>query len=108
MVNWFLNLNIIYHSLYKFIKINYNCRLLPFASYKIYAVQIVHLEFAHYDFKSRGTISAKDFALSMVASADMNHINKLLDQVDELDNNPSVRDIRITFEVRLFLYSFRS
>lgn len=108
MVNWFLNLNIIYHSLYKFIKINYNCRLLPFASYKIYAVQIVRLEFAHYDFKSRGTISAKDFALSMVASADMNHINKLLDQVDELDNNPSVRDIRITFEVRLFLYSFRS
>ncbi|THU70396.1 hypothetical protein C4D60_Mb08t24540 [Musa balbisiana] len=60
--------------------------------------EIVRLEFAHYDFKSRGTISAKDFALSMVASADMNHINKLLDQVDELDNNPSVRDIRITFE----------
>ncbi|WOK96860.1 calcium uptake protein 1, mitochondrial isoform X1 [Canna indica] len=60
--------------------------------------EIVHLEFAHYDFTSRGSISAKDFALSMVASADMNHINKLLDQVDELDNTPSLRDKRITFE----------
>ncbi|KAG1327818.1 calcium uptake protein, mitochondrial [Cocos nucifera] len=60
--------------------------------------EIVRLEFAHYDFKSRGTISAKDFALSMVACADMNHINKFLDKVDELNNDPHLRDMRITFE----------
>lgn len=61
----------------------------------------MRLEFAHYDFKSRGTISAKDFALSMVASADMNHINKLLDLVDELDSS-SLRNIHISFEVGIF------
>ncbi|XP_059637845.1 calcium uptake protein, mitochondrial-like [Cornus florida] len=60
--------------------------------------EILRLEFAHYDYKSRGTISAKDFALSMVASADMKHINKFLDRVDELNNEPHVKDIRITFE----------
>ncbi|XP_010907508.1 calcium uptake protein, mitochondrial isoform X2 [Elaeis guineensis] len=60
--------------------------------------EIVRLEFAHYDFKSRGTISAKDFALSMVACADVNHINKFLDRVDELNGNPHLRDMRITFE----------
>ncbi|KAK9947458.1 hypothetical protein M0R45_003082 [Rubus argutus] len=36
------------------------------------------LGFAHYDYKSQGTISAKDFALSLVASADLNDVNKLL------------------------------
>ncbi|XP_059461488.1 calcium uptake protein, mitochondrial-like isoform X2 [Corylus avellana] len=36
--------------------------------------EILRLEFAHYDYKLRGTISAKDFALSMVASADMSHL----------------------------------
>lgn len=56
------------------------------------------MEFAHYDCKSRGNISAKDFALSLVASADISHINKLLDRVDELDNEPHLRNIRITFE----------
>ncbi|KAK9280273.1 hypothetical protein L1049_013961 [Liquidambar formosana] len=60
--------------------------------------EILKLEFAHYDYKSQGTISAKDFALSMVASADMNHLNRLLDRVDELNNKPHLRDIHITFE----------
>ncbi|XP_020537831.1 calcium uptake protein, mitochondrial-like [Jatropha curcas] len=60
--------------------------------------EILRLEFAHYDFKSRGTISAKDFALSMVAAADITHINKLLDRVEELNNEPNLRDIRITME----------
>ncbi|KAL3651252.1 hypothetical protein CASFOL_004254 [Castilleja foliolosa] len=60
--------------------------------------EMLRLEFEHYDFKSRGTISAKDFVLSMVASADMRYINKFLDQVDELDNEPSLNDIRITFQ----------
>lgn len=54
--------------------------------------EISQLEYSHYDHKKRGTISAKDFALSLVASADINHINKLLDRVDELDNNPQLRD----------------
>ena len=57
------------------------------------------MEFSHYDTKSSKTISAKDFALSMVASADMNHINKLLDRVDDFDESPDVKDLRITFEV---------
>ncbi|XP_062222778.1 calcium uptake protein, mitochondrial-like isoform X1 [Phragmites australis] len=61
--------------------------------------QIVRLEFSHYDVKSSNTIPVKDFALSMVASADMNHINKLLDRVDDLDDNPDLKDLRITFEV---------
>ncbi|KAJ9141061.1 hypothetical protein P3X46_031641 [Hevea brasiliensis] len=60
--------------------------------------EILKLEFAHYDFKSRGTISAKDFALSMVASADISDINKLLDRVDELNKEPHLQDKRITFE----------
>jgi calcium uptake protein 1, mitochondrial len=61
----------------------------------------VRLEFAHYDFKSRGAISAKDFALSMVASADLNHINKLLDRVDDLANQSHLKEMCITYEVSL-------
>ncbi|XP_058724878.1 calcium uptake protein, mitochondrial [Vicia villosa] len=60
--------------------------------------EMLKLEFAHYDYKSRKTISAKDFALSMVASADMSHLGKLLERVDELNNNPCFKDMRITFE----------
>lgn len=60
--------------------------------------EILRLEYSHYDYNKRGTISAKDFALSLVASADINHINKLLDRVDELDNDPHITGIRITFE----------
>ena len=56
------------------------------------------MEFAHYDYKSRGTISAKDFALSMVASADVSHMNKFLDRVDELNDKAELKDIRITYE----------
>lgn len=41
---------------------------------------------------------AKDFALSMVASADMRHLSSLLDRVDELDHNPDLKDTRISFE----------
>lgn len=62
-------------------------------------MQIVRLEFDHYDFKSRKTISSKNFALSLVASADINHINKFMDRVDEVDNDSYLRDIRITYEV---------
>ncbi|XP_057969594.1 calcium uptake protein, mitochondrial-like [Malania oleifera] len=60
--------------------------------------EILQLEFAHYDYKLCGTISAKDFALSLVASADISHIHKFLDRVDELDNEPRLKGIRITFE----------
>lgn len=41
---------------------------------------------------------AKDFALSMVASADMRHLSSLLDRVDKLDNVPDLRDTQISFE----------
>lgn len=34
----------------------------------------------------------------MVASADMSHINRFLDRVDELSNEPNLKDIRISFE----------
>ncbi|MQM15644.1 hypothetical protein Taro_048594 [Colocasia esculenta] len=60
--------------------------------------EILQLEFRHYDCKSRGTISGKDFALSMVASSEIGHINKLLDRVEQLDNDPNVKDMRFTFE----------
>ncbi|KAG0533838.1 hypothetical protein BDA96_04G227400 [Sorghum bicolor] len=60
--------------------------------------EIVRLEFSHYDVKSSNTIPVKDFALSMVASADMNYIDKLLDRVDDLDDNLDLKDLRITFE----------
>lgn len=59
---------------------------------------MIWLEFSHYDFKSSGTIPAKDFMLSMVASGDISHMNSLLDRVDELDKEPHLKDIRITFE----------
>ncbi|TKY74755.1 Calcium uptake protein 1 [Spatholobus suberectus] len=60
--------------------------------------EILRLEFAHYDYKSRKTISAKDFAHSIVASADLSHLGRLLERVDELSNDPWFRDVRITFE----------
>ena len=34
----------------------------------------------------------------MVASADMSHINKFLDRVEELNYEPHLRDIRVSFE----------
>ncbi|MED6209238.1 hypothetical protein PIB30_052762 [Stylosanthes scabra] len=60
--------------------------------------EILRLEFAHYDYKSQKTISAKDFGLSMVASADISHLGKLLDRVDQLDNDDRLKNVRITFE----------
>ncbi|XVE63624.1 hypothetical protein DITRI_Ditri07aG0034500 [Diplodiscus trichospermus] len=60
--------------------------------------EILKLEFAHYDYQLQGTISAKDFALSLVASADITHINKLLDRAEEINNETHLRDLRITFE----------
>ncbi|KAK1684098.1 hypothetical protein QYE76_044946 [Lolium multiflorum] len=60
--------------------------------------EVIRLEFSHYDVKSVNTIPAKDFALSMVASADMNHISKLLDRADTLGNDPYLKDVRVTFE----------
>ncbi|KAL4029167.1 hypothetical protein IC575_012391 [Cucumis melo] len=60
--------------------------------------EILILEFSHYDFKSQGSISVKDFALSIVASADINHIDKLLDRVEALNKEPHFKNIRITYE----------
>lgn len=34
----------------------------------------------------------------MVASADMSHLGKLLERVDELNNEPCFKDVRIRFE----------
>ncbi|CAL1388028.1 unnamed protein product [Linum trigynum] len=60
--------------------------------------EILRLEFAHYDYKSRGTLLAKDFAFSMVASADLGHLDKLLGRVEDLDNDVNLREMQITFE----------
>ncbi|KAJ7969213.1 calcium uptake protein 1-like, mitochondrial-like [Quillaja saponaria] len=60
--------------------------------------EILRLEFSHYDYNLQESISAKDFALSLVAAADICHLNKLLDRVDELNNEPHLKDIRITFK----------
>ncbi|CAM0903933.1 unnamed protein product [Alopecurus aequalis] len=60
--------------------------------------EVIRLEFNHYDVKSVNTIPAKDFALCMVASADMNHISKLLDRADMVGNDPYLKHLRITFE----------
>ncbi|XP_071711400.1 calcium uptake protein, mitochondrial-like isoform X2 [Rutidosis leptorrhynchoides] len=59
---------------------------------------MTRLEFSHYDYKLCGTIPAKDFALSMVASGDIRHKSRLLNHVDELDNEPHLKNICITFE----------
>ncbi|PON68495.1 Parvalbumin [Parasponia andersonii] len=59
---------------------------------------LLELEFSHCDHRSQGTISAKYFAPSLVASADINHINRLLNRVDEFEIRPQLTGIRITFE----------
>lgn len=63
------------------------------------AMQILRLEFAHYDFKQTGTISAYDFALSMIASADMDLLNEYLNRAKPLLTNPEYKDMRINPEV---------
>ena len=39
-----------------------------------------------------------DFALSMVASAEMSHLSGLLDRVDKLKNDPQLNNYRFTLE----------
>ncbi|KAG8471953.1 hypothetical protein CXB51_036799 [Gossypium anomalum] len=60
--------------------------------------EILRLEFDHYDYKGRGTISAKDFALSVVAAADMSHLDRLLERVDALNDKPQLREVRISLD----------
>ncbi|KAH7298673.1 hypothetical protein KP509_25G053500 [Ceratopteris richardii] len=60
--------------------------------------EIIHLEFYHYDYLDRGTISAKDFGLSLVAAADLSRLKEYLERVEELGNEASYKDCRITFE----------
>lgn len=47
--------------------------------------ELVKLEFAHYDVLGRGSLSPVDFAHSLVATADLRSIDKLLDKVDSMD-----------------------
>lgn len=62
-------------------------------------MQILMLEFAHYDFKKTGTISAHDFALSMIAAADMDMLNEYLERANTLLMNPEYKEMRINPEV---------
>ncbi|GKB86769.1 calcium-binding EF-hand family protein [Tanacetum coccineum] len=80
---------------------DYNLKIL----YSFYGISTMRYEvvmratpFSHYDVKSSGTIPAKDLVLYIVASGDIRHLNKLLDRVDELDNEPHLKDIKITFD----------
>ncbi|KAM7272533.1 hypothetical protein ACFE04_027196 [Oxalis oulophora] len=59
---------------------------------------LLTLEFAHYDYKEQSSISAKDFALSIVAAADISHLRQLLKQVDTINIEPCLSDVRITLE----------
>lgn len=61
--------------------------------------EIIRLEFAHYDYWDHGSISAKDFGLSLVAAANLSHINYYLDCVNALGNDASFKDCRVSFEV---------
>ncbi|KAM7275751.1 hypothetical protein ACFE04_017617 [Oxalis oulophora] len=60
--------------------------------------ELLTLEFAHYDYKEQGSISAKDFALSIVAAADISHLRQLLKRVDTINTEPRLSDVRITLE----------
>ena len=60
---------------------------------------MTRLEFSHYDYSGKGTISVKDFGLSMVASADLSQLNHYLDRVEALGNDITLKDCHVTFEV---------
>lgn len=60
--------------------------------------EITRLEFLHYDHRERGTISARDFALSMVGAADLTRVNQYLSRVDDLSKDPRFSNIHITHE----------
>lgn len=62
--------------------------------------QILRLEFSHYDFENRGTISAADLGLSMAASADLSMFHHYLDRVQDLTTDPHFASMRISLEVR--------
>jgi hypothetical protein len=67
--------------------------------------QITKLEFAHYDWKNEGTISAQDFALSMVAAADMEYLGPLLARVDKLAQESAFDVSRFCFKGKAVLLS---
>ncbi|MCO5571298.1 hypothetical protein L7F22_025036 [Adiantum nelumboides] len=60
--------------------------------------EILRLEFSHYDCKRQGSISAQDFASSMVAAASMSNIGKYLRRVDALADEQACKDVRISFK----------
>ncbi|XP_024398218.1 calcium uptake protein, mitochondrial isoform X2 [Physcomitrium patens] len=60
--------------------------------------EIIRLEFAHYDYDNRGTISATDFGLSMAASADLSKLHHYLDRVHDLSTDAQFSTTRITLE----------
>ncbi|XP_024539270.1 calcium uptake protein, mitochondrial [Selaginella moellendorffii] len=60
--------------------------------------EILKLEFSHYDFKQKGHISARDFALSLVSAANLSKINQYLDLADAIDDDPKFKSLRITYE----------
>ncbi|XP_071721870.1 calcium uptake protein, mitochondrial-like [Rutidosis leptorrhynchoides] len=60
--------------------------------------EILRLEFAHYDYNSQGKISAKDFALSIIAAADSSYLNELFKRVERLNSDPHLSEVRITLE----------
>ncbi|KAL3684128.1 hypothetical protein R1sor_002150 [Riccia sorocarpa] len=67
--------------------------------------EIIRLEFSHYDVKGHGSIPAQDFALSMIAAADLSSLNEFLARVNLLSGIPRFRNMRISEEeFRQFAY----
>lgn len=64
-----------------------------FSNLKDYAIGVCSL-----DYKAQGNMLAKDFAVSLVASADSSDINKLLDWVDKIENITRLKDVRIPYK----------
>ncbi|GIL46976.1 hypothetical protein Vafri_3832 [Volvox africanus] len=58
--------------------------------------ELVNLEFAHYDCNRQGSIPAVDFGRSLVAAADIRHVDRLLDKVDSMTTDMARE--RISFE----------
>ncbi|KAK2452900.1 calcium uptake protein, mitochondrial [Trifolium repens] len=72
-----------------------------FCSTQVSTLSLVFCSYVRQDSLSSrctGSSSPCEFALSMVASADTSHLGKLLERVDELNNDPCFKDVRINFE----------
>lgn len=89
------------HLLFVLLYLNFNKELihwrLSFSSFSEVSLKVILKYWLQI---SENHISAKYFTLSLVASVDMNHLDRLLDRVEELsvDSWPAFYEHRVTFE----------